>query len=106
MVKLRFYTRSSYTKAVNTLYCALENGSNLHVNERQKMRQYRARSTDSKKEEELEECQISIFYFARSAGADLEHNLGGGKSMQEVLAEPAGEGIPFSVRSAEAMTFF
>ena len=25
-------------------------------------------------------------------GADLEHNLGGGKSMQEVLADPAGEG--------------
>ena len=30
---------------------------------------------------------------ARIAGADLEHNLGGGgKSMQEVLAEPAGKG--------------
>ena len=26
--------------------------------------------------------------------------------MQEVLAEPAGEGVPFSVRSAEALTFF
>ena len=26
--------------------------------------------------------------------------------MQEVLAEPAGEGVPFSVRSAEALTIF
>ena len=37
----------------------LENGSDLHVNERQKIRHYRARST----EEEKEECQIAIFYF-------------------------------------------
>ena len=40
-MKLRFYTRSSYPKAVNTLHCALENGADLHVNERQKIRHYR-----------------------------------------------------------------
>ena len=31
-------TRSSYREAVSTLHCALENGTNLHVNERQKIR--------------------------------------------------------------------
>ena len=46
------YTRSSYPEAVSTLHCTLENGADLHVNERQKIRHYRARST--KKEEELE----------------------------------------------------
>ena len=43
-----------------TLHCALENGADLYVNERQKIRDYRARCT-----EEREECQIAIFYFAR-----------------------------------------
>ena len=41
----------------------LENGSDLHVNERQKIRHYRARST----EEEEEERQMAIFYFAQCA---------------------------------------
>ena len=40
----------------------LEYGSDLHVNERQKIRHYRARST-----EEEEECQMAIFYFVRHA---------------------------------------
>ena len=31
------YTRSSYREAFSTLHCALENGANLHVNERQKI---------------------------------------------------------------------
>ena len=38
MVKLRLgLYRSSYREAVNTLLCALENGSDLHVNECQKI---------------------------------------------------------------------
>ena len=36
---------SSYREAVRSLYIALENGSNLHVNKRQKIRHYRGRST-------------------------------------------------------------
>ena len=43
-----------------TSHCALENGADLHVNERQKIRHYRLGLL--KKEEE---CQIAIFYFAR-----------------------------------------
>ena len=40
------YTRSSCHEAVGILHCALENGSDLHVNERQKTRHYRAESTE------------------------------------------------------------
>ena len=29
------YTRSSYTEAVSTLHCALENEADLHVNQKQ-----------------------------------------------------------------------
>ena len=31
-----------------TLHCALENGADLYVNERQKIRHYRARSTEER----------------------------------------------------------
>ena len=37
---------------MGTLHCALEIGADLYVNERQKIRDYRARSTEQKKEEE------------------------------------------------------
>ena len=37
-------TRSSHREAVSTLHVALENGSDVHVNERQKIRHYRGRS--------------------------------------------------------------
>ena len=40
---------SSYPEAVSTLHCALENGADLHVNERQKIRHYRARSTEERR---------------------------------------------------------
>ena len=34
---------------VGTLYCALENGEDLYVNERQKIRHYRARSAEERR---------------------------------------------------------
>ena len=40
------WTRSSYREAVSTQLGVLEYGSDLHVNERQKIRHYRARSTE------------------------------------------------------------
>ena len=42
-------TRSSYPLAVSTLHCMLENGADLHVNELQKIRHYRARSTEERR---------------------------------------------------------
>ena len=41
-----------YPEAVNTWNGALENGADLRVNERQKIRHYRARSTEEEEEEE------------------------------------------------------
>ena len=35
--------------APGTLHCALENGADLHVNERQKIRHYRVRSTEERR---------------------------------------------------------
>ena len=34
---------------MNTLHCALENGADLYVNERQKIGHYRARSAEEKR---------------------------------------------------------
>ena len=34
---------------MSTLHCALEKGADLHVNERQKIRHYRARSTEKRR---------------------------------------------------------
>ena len=34
---------------MDTLHCALENGADLYVNERQKIRNYRARSTEERR---------------------------------------------------------
>ena len=49
---------------MSTLHCALENGADLYVNERQKIRHYRARSTEEREEEE---CQIiSRFFLLRA----------------------------------------
>ena len=43
------YTRSSYPEAVSILHCMLENGEDLYVNERQKIRHYRAWSTEERR---------------------------------------------------------
>ena len=53
---------------MGTLHCTLENGADLHVNEHQKIRHYRARSTEERrrrKKKKKEECQIAILYFPR-----------------------------------------
>ena len=34
---------------MSTLHCALENGADLYINERQKIRHYRARSAEERK---------------------------------------------------------
>ena len=52
---------------MDTLHCALENVADLYINNRQKIRQYRAKST--KKEEELEERRMPNGYVFTSRGA-------------------------------------
>ena len=46
---------------MSTLHCALENGADIYVNERQKIRHYRARSTEKRRRK----CQIVIFFTSR-----------------------------------------
>ena len=47
---------------MSTLHCTLENGADLYVNERQKIRHYHARSTEERRKKK--KCQIANFYFA------------------------------------------
>ena len=56
---------------MGTLHCELENGADLYVNERQKIGQYRARSTEERKRRKKEEEELrrrmpnrDFFYFA------------------------------------------
>ena len=51
-----------------TSHCALENGADLHVNERQKIRHYRARSTEERRirrRRKKKNAKSRFFYFAR-----------------------------------------
>ena len=45
---------------MSTLHCALENGADLYVNERQKIRHYRARSTEERRREEEYHIRIVL----------------------------------------------
>ena len=48
---------------MNTLHCVLENGADLYVNERQKIRHYRARSAEERRRRK--NAKLRFFYFAR-----------------------------------------
>ena len=53
---------------MGTLHCALENGADLYVNERQTIQHYRTRSAEERRRRRRrrkKNCQIAIFYFAR-----------------------------------------
>ena len=47
---------------MSTLHCALENGADLYVNKHQKIRHYRARSTEERRRRMPSHV---FFYFAR-----------------------------------------
>ena len=49
------YINRRYKTFVSTMHCALENGADLCVNERQKIRHYRARSTEERRMPNLTE---------------------------------------------------
>ena len=49
-----------------TSHCALENEADLHVNEREKIRHYRVRSTDERRRRRKKKnAKSRFFYFAR-----------------------------------------
>ena len=47
-----------YKTFVSTLYCALENGTDLYVIERQKIRRYRAISTEERRKKKNAKSRI------------------------------------------------
>ena len=55
-----------------TSHCALENGADLHVNERQKIRHYRVRSTEERRRKK-KNAKSQFFYFARCAYVNLRY---------------------------------
>ena len=46
---------------MSTMHCTLENGADLYVNERQKIRHYRTRSTEERRKKN---AKSQFFYFA------------------------------------------
>ena len=51
---------------MSTLHCVLESGADLYVNEYQKIRHYRARSTEERKRRRMRRMpNRDFFYFAQ-----------------------------------------
>ena len=51
---------------MSTLHCVLDNGADLYVNERQKIRHYRTRSTEERRRrKEKKNAKSRFFYFTR-----------------------------------------
>ena len=81
---------------MGTLYCAQENGADLYVNEHQKIRQYRATST-----EELEERRMPNrdFYFARCVRklryySDVIHSFDWKSAMSTMVVFKMCDSVP------------
>ena len=64
-VETSIQTRSSYLEAVSTLYYALENGADLHVNESQKIQHYPARSTEERRRRRIRKNAKCRFFTSR-----------------------------------------
>ena len=56
-----------------TMHCALENGADLYVNERQKIRHYRARSTEERRKKMKKKNAKLRFLTSRGAYVNLRH---------------------------------
>ena len=53
---------------MNTLHCALENGADLYVNERQKIRHYRGKSIEERRKKTKKKKNAkSLFFTSRGA---------------------------------------
>ena len=62
---------------MGTLHCALENGVDLYVNERQKIQQYRVRSTEERRRrirrKKKKENAKSRFFYSRGVYIKLRY---------------------------------
>ena len=56
---------------MGTLHCTLENEADLYVNERQKIRYYRARSTEERRIRRMKKNAKSLFFTSRGACVNL-----------------------------------
>ena len=56
---------------MGTLHCALENGADLYVNERQTIRHYRARSTEERRRKK--NAKSRFFFTLRGAYVNLRY---------------------------------
>ena len=57
---------------VSTLHCVLKNGADLYVNECQKIRHYRDRSTEERRRKEKKNAK-SLFFTSRGAYVKLRY---------------------------------
>ena len=57
---------------MGTLHCVLKNGADLHVNGRQKIRQYRARSTEERRRRIIRKKKNAKSRFFYSCGAYIK----------------------------------
>ena len=63
---------------MSTLYCTLENGADLYVNERQKIRHYRARSTEERRRKKKKNVKSRFFFTSHGAYVNcaiIEHSF-------------------------------
>ena len=58
---------------MGTLHCALENGADLYVNERQKTRKYSARYAEERRRRRKKNAK-SLFFTSRGAYIKLRYN--------------------------------
>ena len=61
---------------MGTLHCALENGADLYVNERQKIRHYCVRSTEERtiRRNKNKNAKQRFFFTSRGAYVNLRYN--------------------------------
>ena len=60
-----------YKTFMSTLHCALENGVDLYVNEHQKIRHYRTKSTEERRKKKKN--AKSLFFTLRAAYVNLRY---------------------------------
>ena len=58
---------------MGTLHCALENGADLYVNERQKIQHYRARPTEERRKKKKKRMSNRNFFTSRGAYVNLRY---------------------------------
>ena len=67
----RCYINRRYKTFDSTLHCALENGAYLYVNERRKVRHYRARSIEERRKKKNAKLRFLLLPAVRTLYSDV-----------------------------------